>query len=455
MGEPYPQYESLQARLKAFAASNITQKFSLKVSESALNSSIPEGAAGNLQRSILSEGGVLQVYYVKVLEKGDTYEIIERSLPKKPKVKKDPSVIEREEMEKIGKVWVTIVRRDIPKHHRTFTNIHRKQLIDSKRFAENCQREVKFKVSRSLKFMRGAAIRTRKLARDMLLFWKRVDKEMVSFFSLSKVLCSVNGALTLKMDIILFINCMLPRAEVRKREEREAEALRREQELREAKRQQQRLNFLIQQTELYSHFMQNKASSQPAEVLPAKDEESNDDEREDDDGLGGEEDPEEAELKKEALTAAQDVFRQAAETEVPLEDSSVAGSSDIDLHNPSTMPVTSTVQTPEMFKVSLKEYQLKGLQWLVNCYEQGLNGILANEMGLGKAIQAMAFLAHLAEEKSIWGPFLVVAPASVLNNWVHEISHFCPALKTLPYWGGLQERMVLRKNINPKRLYRR
>ncbi|KAG6399552.1 hypothetical protein SASPL_141033 [Salvia splendens] len=121
----------------------------------------------------------------------------------------------------------------------------------------------------------------------------------------------------------------------------------------------------------------------------------------------------------------------------------------------STMPLASTVQTPEMFKGSLKEYQLKGLQWLVNCYEQGLNGILADEMGLGKTIQAMAFLAHLAEEKNIWGPFLVVAPASVLNNWADEISRFCPDLKTLPYWGGLQERTVLRKNINPKRLYRR
>lgn len=36
----------------------------------------------------------------------------------------------------------------------------------------------------------------------------------------------------------------------------------------------------------------------------------------------------------------------------------------------STMPVTSSVQTPELFKGCLKEYQLKGLQWLVNCYEQ-------------------------------------------------------------------------------------
>ena len=68
-------------------------------------------------------------------------QIIERSLPKKPKIIKDPSVIEREEMERIGKVWVNIVRRDIPKHHRIFTTFHRKQLIDAKRFSENCQRE--------------------------------------------------------------------------------------------------------------------------------------------------------------------------------------------------------------------------------------------------------------------------------------------------------------------------
>ncbi|KAK3217953.1 hypothetical protein Dsin_011923 [Dipteronia sinensis] len=442
MGEPRPQYESLQARLKALTASNSAQKFSLKVSDIGI-SSIPEGAAGNIQRSILSEGGVLQVYYVKVLEKGDTYEIIERALPKKPKMKKDPSVIEREEMEKIGKVWVNIVRRDIPKHHRIFTTFHRKQLIDAKRFSENCQREVKMKVSRSLKLMRGAPLRTRKLTRDMLLFWKRVDKEM---------------------------------AEVRKREEREAaEALRREQELREAKQQQQRLNFLIQQTELYSHFMQNKSNSQPSEALPVGDEKSNDQDMllsSSDVSPGEEEDPEEAELKKEAMRAAQNAvskqklltsvfdtecskLREVVESELPSQDASVAGSSNIDLHNPSTMPVTSTVQTPELFKGTLKEYQLKGLQWLVNCYEQGLNGILADEMGLGKTIQAMAFLAHLAEEKNIWGPFLVVAPASVLNNWADEISRFCPDLKTLPYWGGLQERTVLRKNLNPKRLYRR
>lgn len=69
-------------------------------------------------------------------------QIIERSLPKKQIVKKDPSVIEKEELEKIGKLWVNIARRDIPKHHRLFTNFQKKRLADAKRFSETCQREV-------------------------------------------------------------------------------------------------------------------------------------------------------------------------------------------------------------------------------------------------------------------------------------------------------------------------
>ncbi|KAL9295296.1 Chromatin-remodeling ATPase INO80 [Arabidopsis thaliana] len=442
MGEPRPQYESLQARMKALSPSNSTPNFSLKVSEAAMNSAIPEGSAGSTARTILSEGGVLQVHYVKILEKGDTYEIVKRSLPKKLKAKNDPAVIEKTERDKLRKAWINIVRRDIAKHHRIFTTFHRKLSIDAKRFADGCQREVRMKVGRSYKIPRTAPIRTRKISRDMLLFWKRYDKQM---------------------------------AEERKKQEKEAaEAFKREQEQRESKRQQQRLNFLIKQTELYSHFMQNKTDSNPSEALPIGDENPIDEVLPETSAAEPSEveDPEEAELKEKVLRAAQDAvskqkqitdafdteymkLRQTSEMEGPLNDISVSGSSNIDLHNPSTMPVTSTVQTPELFKGTLKEYQMKGLQWLVNCYEQGLNGILADEMGLGKTIQAMAFLAHLAEEKNIWGPFLVVAPASVLNNWADEISRFCPDLKTLPYWGGLQERTILRKNINPKRMYRR
>lgn len=76
------------------------------------------------------------------------FQIIERSLPKHQDEKKDPSLIEKEEMDRVEKYWVNMVRKDVPKHHRFFINFHRKQLTDAKRFSENCQREV----SRSLLF---------------------------------------------------------------------------------------------------------------------------------------------------------------------------------------------------------------------------------------------------------------------------------------------------------------
>lgn len=75
------------------------------------------------------------------LRKSFELQIIERSLPKKPD-KKDPSVIEKEEMDRVDRYWMNMVRKDIPKHHRFFINFHRKQLTDAKRFSENCQREV-------------------------------------------------------------------------------------------------------------------------------------------------------------------------------------------------------------------------------------------------------------------------------------------------------------------------
>jgi len=115
--------------------------------------------------------------------------------------------------------------------------------------------------------------------------------------------------------------------------------LKREEELREAKRQQQRLNFLLSQTELYSHFMQNKAgASAPPDEEDVPDED-------------GEEDPEEAQLKREALRAAQhavsqqkmrtnafdsEVVRlhQTSESGLPTDDSCSMDPNKIDLLHP-------------------------------------------------------------------------------------------------------------------------
>ena len=92
---------------------------------------------------------------------------------------------------------------------------------------------------------------------------------------------------------------------------------------------------------------------------------------------------------------------------------------------------TTNVKTPVPFllKHTLREYQHIGLDWLVSLHERKLNGILADEMGLGKTIQTIAFLAHLACEKHVWGPHLIVVPTSVMLNWEMEIKKWAPAFK--------------------------
>ena len=121
------------------------------------------------------------------------------------------------------------------------------------------------------------------------------------------------------------------------------------------------------------------------------------------------------------------------------------------LANPTLANATELPQ-PRMFVGDLKIYQLKGMNWLVSLFDQGINGILADEMGLGKTVQSICTLAHLAETENIWGPFLVVAPASTLHNWEQEFRKFTPEFKVLPDWGGQKDRQILRKYWNPKQL---
>jgi DNA helicase INO80 len=68
-------------------------------------------------------------------------------------------------------------------------------------------------------------------------------------------------------------------------------------------------------------------------------------------------------------------------------------------------------------------------------------------------VQSISLLAWLAETQNIWGPFLVITPASTLHNWQQEISRFAPQLKPLPYWGVAKDRKTLRKFWMTKRLY--
>lgn len=96
----------------------------------------------------------------------------------------------------------------------------------------------------------------------------------------------------------------------------------------------------------------------------------------------------------------------------------------------------------ENFK--LAEYQLVGLNWLAIMHKEQMNGILADEMGLGKTIQVIAFLAYLKEKKLSKGCHLIVVPASTLDNWHSELTKWCPSLIVEKYYGGQDERRVMR-----------
>ena len=69
-----------------------------------------------------------------------------------------------------------------------------------------------------------------------------------------------------------------------------------------------------------------------------------------------------------------------------------------------------------------------------------------------QTVQSISLLAYLAEVHDIWGPFLVVAPASTLHNWQQEITRFVPNLKALPYWGNVKDRATLRKFWSKKEI---
>ncbi|EPB88712.1 hypothetical protein HMPREF1544_04471 [Mucor circinelloides 1006PhL] len=91
----------------------------------------------------------------------------------------------------------------------------------------------------------------------------------------------------------------------------------------------------------------------------------------------------------------------------------------------------------------LKQYQIKGLQWMISLYNNNLNGILADEMGLGKTIQTISLIAYLIEKKRQPGPFLIIVPLSTLSNWEMEFDKWAPSISKIVYTGKPHARKEL------------
>ncbi|GAA6062362.1 hypothetical protein JCM10212_004208 [Sporobolomyces blumeae] len=96
--------------------------------------------------------------------------------------------------------------------------------------------------------------------------------------------------------------------------------------------------------------------------------------------------------------------------------------------------------------ITLKDYQMLGVNWLNLLYRRGTSCILADEMGLGKTAQVIALLAHLKATGET-GPHLVIVPSSTLENWMREFSVFAPDLIAHSYYGSQAERDEIRREL--------
>ncbi|KAK4871988.1 hypothetical protein RN001_016112 [Aquatica leii] len=311
------------------------------------------------------------------------------------------------------KVFTSIVKKELSKQHRAKINKHKEMLIQCKRAALQCQKVVRQKALHSARVVKEQQWRMKRLARENLAYWKRskrVDRE------------------------------------IRRKLEKEAEEQRKmDFEFVEAKRQQRKLNFLITQTELYAHFMSKKlGTGSPEEqlrILSQLDEEKNP-------RLANIDDYDPDLMKAKAKKNAEEAFQN---------ERSRTKNFDMDANSAIDKKRLDNTEgehpQPKEFRGNLKGYQLRGMNWLANLYDQGISGILADEMGLGKTVQSIAFLCHIAEKYSVWGPFLIISPASTLHNWQQEIAKFVPDFKVVPYWGNPNERKILRQFWDQKDMH--
>ena len=104
----------------------------------------------------------------------------------------------------------------------------------------------------------------------------------------------------------------------------------------------------------------------------------------------------------------------------------------------------------------LREFQLKGLNFLALNWTRGNNVILADEMGLGKTVQTVSFLSWLRNQRDQEGPFLVVAPLSVIPAWCDTFNHWAPDINYVVYLGPEAARASIREyelyvDGNPKK----
>ncbi|MFF2477497.1 SNF2-related protein [Streptomyces sp. NPDC058066] len=94
------------------------------------------------------------------------------------------------------------------------------------------------------------------------------------------------------------------------------------------------------------------------------------------------------------------------------------------------------VGQPAALAADLRDYQVRGLNWLARMTSLGLGACLADDMGLGKTITLIALHLHRQTAPETAAPTLVVCPTSLMGNWQREIEKFAPGTPVRRFHGG-------------------
>lgn len=157
---------------------------------------------------------------------------------------------------------------------------------------------------------------------------------------------------------------------------------------------------------------------------------------------------------------SEELVSQIAQREIDrfLDRSSRPPISDKNESNPATRKQFETIKgTPSFLQNGeLKEFQVKGLNFMAFNWVKNRNVVLADEMGLGKTVQTVAFMNWMRHVRHQHGPFVVVVPLSTMPSWAETFDNWTPDLNYVVYNGNEAARNVLREHElmvdgNPKR----
>jgi chromodomain-helicase-DNA-binding protein 1 len=156
----------------------------------------------------------------------------------------------------------------------------------------------------------------------------------------------------------------------------------------------------------------------------------------------------------------EDLVSEIAQREVDrfLDRSARVPVSDRNESNPATRKPFEPIHGSPSFLENgeLKDFQIKGLNFLAFNWVKDRNVVLADEMGLGKTVQTVSFINWLRHVRRQQGPFVVIVPLSTMPAWAETFDNWTPDLNYVVYNGSEKSRAVLREyelmvDGNPRR----